>query len=132
MRRVLVVEDEPDFQSIVRRILEPGGFAVEVAGSAEEAWERLAQGPRPDVAVVDWNLPGEDGISLCRRIRKDARLAALPLVLLTVRSLPTEQMRGLNEAQADLYLTKPIDPEELLTRVETLLGLLDGDREEIR
>ena len=125
MKTVLMVEDEPDFQAVVARILEPAGFRVETASSAEDAWARLADPARPvDLMLVDWNLPGEDGVSLCRRVRGDARIRTTPLVMLTVRNLPEEQLRGLTESCADLYLTKPIDPEELLARIESFLGYL--------
>lgn len=124
MPRLLMVEDEPDFVAIVRRILEPAGFELDGAGSAEEAWKKLEKQGPPDLLIVDWNLPGQSGIELCRRIREDARLAGLPLVLLTIRNLPEEQLMGLRESGADLYLTKPIDPEELLARLESLLAYL--------
>lgn len=125
MRTVLMVEDEPDFRAIVKRILEPAGLALEESGSAEEAWEKLEKGAAVDLLVVDWNLPGESGVELCRRIRADARFGKLPLVLLTVRNLPEEQLEGLRESGADLYLTKPINPKELLARVESLLAYLN-------
>ena len=124
MRTVLVVEDEPDFARVVKRILEPAGFRVELAGSAEEAWDKLQKGGAVDILLVDWNLPGKSGVELCRMAREDARFSTLPLVLLTVRNLPEEQITGLKESSADLYLTKPIDPEELLARVESLLSYL--------
>lgn len=123
MKTLLMVEDEPDFQRIVRRILEPAGFKVLVAGSAEEGWECLAR-EAVQLAIVDWNLPGATGIDFCRRIRSDERHKDLPLILLTVRNLPDEQVRGLRESGADIYLTKPINPKLLLARVENLCRLL--------
>lgn len=125
MKRVLMVEDEADFQAIVRRILEPAGFQVDGAGSAEEAWERLEKQGSADLFIVDWNLPGQSGIDFSRRVRADARFGRVPLVLLTVRNLPEEQIAGLRDSGADLYVTKPIDPEELLARVESLLAYFD-------
>ena len=125
MRKVLMVEDEPDFRAIVKRILEPAGLEFEEAGSAEEAWAYLQKGGAADLLVVDWNLPGESGIEFCRRVRGDPRLGGLPLMILTVRNLPEEQLEGLRESGADLYLTKPINPKELLARVESLLAYLN-------
>lgn len=125
MKTALVVDDEPDFSRIVKRILEPAGFHVELADSAEDAWEKLQEEGSVDILLVDWNLPGKSGVELCRRIREDSRFKYLPLVLLTVRNLPEEQIIGLRDSGADLYVTKPILPEELLARVESLLSNLE-------
>lgn len=125
MRTALVVDDEPDFGRIVKRILEPAGFSVELAGSAEEGWDKLQQAGGFDIFLVDWNLPGKSGIEFCSRVREDSRFGHLPLVLLTVRNLPDEQIKGLKESGADLYVTKPILPAELLARVESLLSNLE-------
>ncbi len=125
MKTALVIDDEPDFSRIVKRILEPSGFRVEVAGSAEEAWEQLQRAGHADILHVDWNLPGKSGVEFCRRVREDSRFKDLPLVLLTARNLPEEQIAGLRDSGADLYVTKPIMPEELLARVESLLSNLE-------
>lgn len=125
MKTALVVDDEPDFSRIVKRILAPAGFRVELVGSSEEAWEKLQQESSVDIILVDWNLPGKSGVEFCRRIREDSRFKNLPLVLLTVRNLPEEQIAGLLDSGADLYVTKPILPEELLARVESLLFNLE-------
>lgn len=124
MKTVLMVEDEPDFQKVASRILEPAGYKMELAGSAEEGWEKL-QASSADLALVDWNLPGKSGIEFCRQVRSDPKFKGMPLMMLTVRNLPEEQLKGLTESGADLYLTKPINPQELLARVQSFLGLLD-------
>lgn len=118
MKTVLMVEDELDFQIIVRRILEPAGIRLETAGSAEEGLEKLRKAPA-DLALVDWNLPGMSGIDFCKKVRGDTRLKELPLVMLTVRNQPEELLTGLQDSGADLYLTKPINPEELLARIQS-------------
>lgn len=124
MKTVLMVEDEPDFQIIVRRILEPAGIRLETAGSAEEGIKKLRAHPA-DLAMVDWNLPGMSGIDFCKYVRKDTRLKELPLVMLTVRNQPEELLVGLQDSGADLYLTKPIVPEELLARIQSFLSILE-------
>ncbi len=124
MSTVLMVDDEPDFLRIAERILGPAGLVLETAATAEAAWEKL-RSRRPSVAILDWNLPGESGVELCRRIRRDPDLKDMPVMMLTVRNLPEEQVRGLEESGADLYLTKPIEPEVLLTRIQSLLRLLE-------
>lgn len=124
MKTVLMVEDEPDFQIIVRRILEPAGIRLETAGSAEEGLEKLRKTPA-DLALVDWNLPGMSGIDFCKNVRGDRRLKELPLVMLTVRNQPEELLTGLQDSGADLYLTKPIIPEELLVRIQSFLSIME-------
>ncbi|MBI5883156.1 MAG: response regulator [Elusimicrobia bacterium] len=124
MKRALIVEDEPDFARIVKRILEPEGFTVHWSESAEDGWQVL-QSQACDLAILDWNLPGMSGIDLCRRIRSDTRFQSLPVALLTVRNLPEQQVQGLKESGADLYLTKPIKPGEFLARIQSLVGFLE-------
>lgn len=124
MKTVLMVEDEPDFQIIVRRILEPAGIRLETAGSAEEGLEKLRKSPT-DLALVDWNLPGMSGIDFCRKVRASPSLKEMPLVMLTVRNQPEELLTGLQNSGADLYLTKPIIPEELLARIQSFLSILE-------
>lgn len=114
---VLVVEDDEDYRGILKRILEPAGYKTLVAGSAEEALEILKiRGV--DAAVVDWNLPGASGVELCKRVRQDPALFRTVLVMLTVRDEPQDQVRALQESGANIYLTKPIAPQELLARLE--------------
>ncbi|MBI4676962.1 MAG: response regulator transcription factor [Elusimicrobia bacterium] len=124
MKTVLVVEDEPDFAKIVKRILEPEGFAVHWSESAELGWQAL-QSQGCDLAILDWNLPGMSGIDLCRRIREDTRFKGLAVALLTVRNTSEEQIQGLKDSGADLYLTKPIKPDEFLARIQSLVGLFE-------
>lgn len=125
MKTVLMVEDEPSFQKVAARVLEPAGFRMLLADSAEDGWAKL-QNDHADLALVDWNLPGANGIEFCRRIREDARFKNMPLIMLTVRNLPEEQLQGLKESGCDLYITKPINPDELLARIESFLGFLGG------
>ncbi len=125
MKKVLMIEDEKDFQRIVRRILEPAGYQFVCADSAEEGFE-LIQREAVDLAIVDWNLPGKSGLDFCRRVREDIRFREIPLIMLTVRSLPDEQIKGLQESGVDLYMTKPIKPNELLARIQSFLKLMDS------
>ena len=120
MIRVLVVEDSEDYRRILRRVLEPAGYRVACAGSAEEA-QQLLKTRVPDVAVVDWNLPGKSGVDFCREARQDPRLSRMILIMLTVNSQPADQVRGLREGGANMYMTKPFAPLELLARVAGLV-----------
>ena len=116
---VLIVEDEREIREMVAFALERAGFKVIEAGSAEEAVQRL-EGLLPDIAVIDWMLPGATGIELVRRIRRDAHTAQLPLLMLTARGEETDKLRSF-EVGVDDYVTKPFSPRELIARIKALL-----------
>ena len=116
---VLVVEDEPAILELVAVNLEHAGFAPLRAASAEEAAQLLRQS-LPDVALVDWMLPGQSGLALARRLRSDARTRELPIIFLTARSGENDKVAAL-EAGADDYLTKPFSPRELVARIRAVL-----------
>lgn len=117
--RVLAVEDEESIQALIRFTLEQAGFEVEVASSAEVARQKLDQA-LPDVALLDWMLPGQSGVQLAKQLRQDERSKDLPIILLTARSEDTDKEQGLNQG-ADDYLTKPFSPRELIARINALL-----------
>ena len=117
---ILVVDDSADHRRIAARILAAGGYRVALAKNAEEARLLLATVP-PDAAVLDWNLPGDSGIDLAREIRRDPRLARLPLIMLSVNARVLDQVQGLREGELNAYLTKPVAPAELLARLKVLL-----------
>ena len=117
---ILVVDDSEDHRRIAARVLASGGYRVALAKSAEEARLLLATAP-PDAAVLDWNLPGDSGIDLAREIRRDPRLARLPLIMLSVNVRASDQVQGLREGEVNAYLTKPVAPAELLARLKALL-----------
>lgn len=118
---VLIVDDSADYRRIFSRVLVSGDYRVVTAGSAEEARLILQTSP-PDAALLDWNLPGDSGIDLAREIRRDPRLARMPLLMLSVNARPQDQIQGLSEGEANAYLTKPVDAQELLARLDALLG----------
>jgi two-component system copper resistance phosphate regulon response regulator CusR len=114
--RILVIEDEQSIADFIVRGLREEGFSVEQAGNGEEAWHALRTQPW-DAVLLDWWLPGEDGLSLLRRFRQ--LNAATPVLFLTARDAVSERVRGL-DAGADDYLCKPFAFEELLARVRAL------------
>ncbi len=118
---VLVLDDSSDYQRIIARILQPAGYKILSATSAEEA-RRLLDSRIPDVALLDWNLPGMSGVEFARQLRQDPRFKRMILILLTVNSGNKEQIQGLRESGVNLYLTKPIIAEELLGRIRGLLS----------
>jgi two-component system copper resistance phosphate regulon response regulator CusR len=114
--RILVIEDEVDVADYLVRGLREEGFTVEHAAEGTAAWHALRHGPW-DVVLLDWWLPGEDGLSLLRRFRKDDR--DTPVLFLTARDAVSDRVRGL-DGGADDYLCKPFAFEELLARVRVL------------
>jgi DNA-binding response OmpR family regulator len=119
--RVLVVEDEADLADAVARGLRRDGYAVDVAYDGEDALDKLEVNAY-DVVCLDLNLPGADGIEVCRRLRAaQDRYTSVPRVLmLTARDTPADRVLGLDEG-ADDYLVKPFDFEELKARIRALL-----------
>jgi signal transduction histidine kinase len=117
--RVLAVEDSPTQAEELRLILESGGFDVATAPDAGAALALLRES-RFDVVVSDIVMPGLSGYDLCRRIKADASSRAIPVLLLTSLSDPIDVVRAL-ESGADSFLGKPIEPTQLVTRVNSLL-----------
>src|SRR5947209_3672539 len=114
--RILVVEDEAPIADFVVRGLREEGFTVEHAADGESAWHSLRTASW-DVVLLDWWLPGPDGLTLLRRLREADR--ATPVLFLTARDAVPDRVAGLN-AGADDYLCKPFAFEELLARVRAL------------
>jgi two-component system copper resistance phosphate regulon response regulator CusR len=114
--RILVVEDEDEIADFLVRGLREEGFAVERAADGEEAWHHLRTGAW-DVVLLDWWLPGCDGLSVLRRYRQAGH--ATPVLFLTARDAVPDRVRGL-DAGADDYLCKPFAFEELLARVRAM------------
>ncbi len=115
--RVLLVEDDRKAARLLAKGLREEGFVVDGVGSAEEADERAAVDDY-DVVILDWMLPGRDGLALCRELR--ARGVATPILMLTARDAVADRVAGLRTGVDD-YLTKPFAFAELLARVQALL-----------
>jgi len=116
---ILVVEDEPAIQELLRVNLEDAGFAVRTVADAEQA---LAQIKRalPDLLLLDWMLPGQSGLALARGLRAEPRTRELPIIMVTARSEEADRVAGL-EAWVDDYVTKPFSPRELKARIKAVL-----------
>jgi len=117
--RVLVVEDDPAIQELLRFTLRKSGFTATITASAEEAMATL-NGALPEVVLIDWMLPKTSGITLARQLRQNPRTAALPIIMVTARGEESDRVEGL-ETGADDYLVKPFSPRELVARVQALL-----------
>lgn len=116
---VLVVDDEVDVTNTISRSLMAGGFDVMVACRGADALQ-LARQRKPDIVVLDIMMPGMNGIDVCRHIRANPELCAIPILFLTARQEIEDKIDGF-EAGADDYLTKPFDLREMELRVRALL-----------
>ena len=114
--RLLVIEDEAEIADYLVRGLREEGFVVTHAGNGDDAWHELQSRPW-DVVLLDWSLPGQDGLTLLKRFR--AADSQAPVLFLTARDAVSDRVRGL-DAGADDYLCKPFSFEELLARVRAL------------
>ena len=114
--RILVVDDEAHIVELARLYLSREGYEVEGVGDGAQAITRFGQ-LKPDLVVLDIMLPGRDGLSVCKEIRKQSQV---PIIMLTARDEVTDKVVGL-EVGADDYLTKPFHPQELVARAKALL-----------
>lgn len=123
MHRILIIEDERDIADLIGFNLQRAGFEVIKSYDGLEGTE-LALRERPDLILLDLMLPGRDGYAVFRELRRDARTANTPVIMLTARAQTEDRIQGL-EAGADDYLTKPFSPKELMLRVQAVLKRFD-------
>jgi two-component system OmpR family response regulator len=113
---ILIVDDDRDIRSLLADYLESNGYRALSAADGSAMWKILDEA-RPDLIVLDLNLPGDDGLTLCRKLRASS---SLPVIMLTARNEPLDRILGL-EMGADDYLPKPFEPRELLARIRSVL-----------
>ena len=121
--KILVVDDDARLRDLLKRFLSENGFAVAVAASAVEM-NRLWIRERYDLLVLDLMLPGEDGLSICQRLRGGGDNT--PIIMLTAKGADADRIAGL-ETGADDYLPKPFNPRELLARIAAVLRRVAPD-----
>lgn len=126
--KILLVEDEPKVCELIKAYLVKDGYDVVIAGDGKTAVEQ-AQSYKPDLILLDLNLPELDGLEVCRIVRKESNV---PIIMLTARDEEVDKVVGL-EIGADDYVTKPFSPRELAARVSAVLrryreGLKKGEQ----
>jgi DNA-binding response OmpR family regulator len=128
MKQALVVEDDPDIVELVAHYLAQEGWAVESVADGAAALTQIRRGSF-DLLILDLQLPGLDGLSLCAEVRRDKRTQHLPIVMLTARGDEADRVVGL-EIGADDYMVKPFSPKELLARVRAVRRRLERRQDE--
>ncbi|AEJ00948.1 two component transcriptional regulator PhoB, winged helix family [Nitrosomonas sp. Is79A3] len=116
---ILIVEDELAIQELIALNLKRAGHMVLCADSAEQA-KKMVNNVLPDLVLLDWMLPDMSGIEFARKLRREDRTKAIPIIMLTARIQESDKIAGL-EAGADDYITKPFSPRELLARIKAVL-----------
>lgn len=123
---VLVADDDPVFQKLLSGLLSSWGYDVTVARDGEEAWRHLQSNDGLRLAILDWIMPGIDGLELCRRIR-DARRSNYVYILLMTAKQDSSGLLTVMEAGADDYLVKPFDKQELKLRLRAGCRILESE-----
>ena len=121
MAKILIIEDEPQIVRTLSLYLEQAGFDTAAVYSGHDAIPAFRQ-ERPDLVLLDLNLPGQDGIDVCRNLRRES---AVPIIMVTARSDETDRLIGL-ELGADDYVVKPFSPREVVARVRAVLRRVAG------
>lgn len=118
-QKVLVVDDDPDIRRLVETVLEREGFIVDSAGSAADFFKKVPQF-KPQLVVLDLQLPDEDGFGILKKLRANPNTVSLPVVMLTVQSVDSYKIAGL-EIGADDYIVKPFNQGEFIARIKAVL-----------
>ncbi len=116
---ILIVEDEPAIAELITLTLRRSGHQTVHAESVERAITLVDQA-MPDLALIDWMLPGASGVELVKKLRGDKRTKTIPIIMLTAKSEEADKLLGL-ETGADDYVTKPFSPKELVARIKAVL-----------
>lgn len=125
--KILLIDDDPDVHTLVKKILEPKSYDVVCAYNGDEGLRKVVE-ERPDLIILDVIMPGKHGFEVCKELKSDEKyhfFSNIPVLMLTVYPEDREKMHlSIREGmmmEADDYLQKPVDPQELVNRVEDLL-----------
>ena len=129
--RVLLAEDSGVIRILLKQVLTKWGYEIVFAEDGDAAWRILERADSPRIALLDWMMPGPDGLEVCQRVRKAAREPRVYIILLTGRDQQEDVVRGLG-AGADDYLRKPFDNVELEARIRTGRRIVELEDELIK
>jgi two-component system response regulator MprA len=124
--RILIIEDDPAILKVLQRGLAYEGYTVDVATDGRSGLN-LAHDHHPDLVILDWMLPGMDGLEVCRRLRLQG---GLPILMLTAKDTIQDRVQGL-DAGADDYIVKPFNLDELTARIRALLRRTQTERNQV-
>ena len=120
-KKVLVVDDDPDFVDAVKSVIEKGGYQVDVAYDGKEGLERVSQS-KPDVIILDVMMPVMNGYEACKKLKADPATREIPIIMLTAVASrvasSTYTHRDMLESEVEDYMPKPVEPDELLERIK--------------
>jgi len=120
IKKVLVVDDEPDTLELIKLVLESGGFGTMLAASGMEALAQIDR-TKPDLVLLDIMMPDMDGWDVFRKIKE--KNSKIPIAILTAKAQNIDRLLGLHVLKADDYITKPFGKDELINKVRKLVGL---------
>lgn len=126
--KILIAEDDPAFRHLLEDILTKWGYEVVVCRDGNDAWQTLAADDAPQLAILDWLMPGLDGLEICRRVRKEGTAPYTYIILLTSQQHDEDLVAGM-EAGADDYIIKPLKTNELRVRLNAGKRLLELQNE---
>ena len=118
IHNVLVVDDSKTELMFMTDLLQKNGFSVRTAENADDAFRRLDE-EVPDLILMDVVMPGQNGFQLTRSITRDPKYSGLPIIMCTSKNQETDRVWGMRQGARD-YVTKPVDPRELLTKIKAL------------
>lgn len=118
VHKVLIVDDSKTELMFLTALLQKNGMTVKTAEGGDEAFRRLAE-DRPDLILMDVVMPGQNGFQLTRAISRTPEYADIPIIICTSKNLETDRVWGMRQGARD-YVTKPVDPAELLVKIKAL------------
>jgi diguanylate cyclase (GGDEF)-like protein len=122
--RILIADDDPVWRRMIEAMLVQFGAEVEAVSDGKQAWQALQAQDRPSLAILDWLMPGMDGLEICRKMRQTSDSPYVYILLLTVKDEKADVVAGF-EAGADDYICKPFDPDELRGRLRAAQRVID-------
>ncbi|HET8899793.1 MAG TPA: response regulator [Rhodanobacteraceae bacterium] len=119
MAHIIIVDDSPTDVRVLTTLLEKAGHKISSAGNAEDG-VALVRREKPDLVLMDVIMPGTNGFQATRTLSKDPATTAIPVVIVTTKSMETDRVWGMRQGAKD-FLTKPVSEQDLLARIKTLL-----------